>query len=318
MPRNGSGQYALPSGGGVVTAGTTIESAWANALTADIATELQSSLDRSGRGPMLAPLKLAAGSVAAPALSFDAEPGSGLYRQAAGSLDVSILGTHIHRFKGNGLEIRGAAGIGVSLQLCANGASAGTNTFDFQQDSAGAADIVQRKNARLSIYTNATERIQITAAGVTEIKAGATVVGGFANTGSFTQGGGDFSINDAGVVDTSACRVVSSGGALYLQAGDANNIFFRSKAGVANMSLAAGTGILTALGFVGPLTGNVTGAMGASISAGAGLSGTSYNGSTARTFSIASNSNGYGVRTVSTSAASGVPSDGDIWYQREA
>lgn len=52
------------------------------------------------------------------------------------------------------------------------------------------------------------------------------------------------------------------------------------------------------------------------ISAGAGLSG-GGNLTANRTLSIATNSNGHGIRTVSTSAPSGTPADGDIWLQYE-
>jgi hypothetical protein len=95
MPRNSSGTYSLPTGNPVVT-GTLIESVWANTTMADLGAALTESLDRNGRGSMLAPLLLTTGTPVAPALSFSAETTSGLYRQAAGVLGFSVAG--IERF----------------------------------------------------------------------------------------------------------------------------------------------------------------------------------------------------------------------------
>lgn len=91
MPRNSAGQYTPPAGNPVVTQ-TTVTSTWANLLVADLGTEIASSLDRSGRGGMLAPLKGVDGSVSAPAFSFTSESGTGFYRAGAGGLSAAILG----------------------------------------------------------------------------------------------------------------------------------------------------------------------------------------------------------------------------------
>ena len=92
MPRNSSGVYSLPSGNPVVT-NTTITSTWANATMPDMGSELTNSLDRSGRGGMLAALKGIDGGAGAPAFSFTNEPNTGLYRFGAGSIALSVLGT---------------------------------------------------------------------------------------------------------------------------------------------------------------------------------------------------------------------------------
>ena len=77
MSRDSQGRYTLPAGNPVVT-GTTITSTWANATMPDIGAELENSLDRSGRGGMLAPFKSYAGSVGNPGLSWSDEPNSDL------------------------------------------------------------------------------------------------------------------------------------------------------------------------------------------------------------------------------------------------
>jgi hypothetical protein len=88
--RNSSGTYSLPAGNPVVT-GTTISSTWANNTLNDIKTEITNSLDRQGRGAMLAPLQIVSGTAAAPGLTGSAEPSSGLYRNAAGDWRFSVL-----------------------------------------------------------------------------------------------------------------------------------------------------------------------------------------------------------------------------------
>jgi hypothetical protein len=90
--RNSSGTYALPSGN-PVTSGSTISSTWANSTLTDIGTELTNSLDRSGRGAMTAPLQLSSGTSSSPGLTFSAETGTGLYRNAANDIRMSVAGT---------------------------------------------------------------------------------------------------------------------------------------------------------------------------------------------------------------------------------
>ena len=89
MPRNSSGTYTLPAGNPVVT-GTLIESTWANPTMSDIGSSITDSLDRFGRGGMLAPLRFVDGTVSAPGVSFNSETTMGLYRPSAGTLAIAI------------------------------------------------------------------------------------------------------------------------------------------------------------------------------------------------------------------------------------
>lgn len=91
MARDSNGDYTLPAGNPVVS-GTTISSTWANTSLSDIEAEITDSLSRSGKGAMTAPLELAAGSVAAPGLSFSLETNSGIFRNAAGDIRFVIGG----------------------------------------------------------------------------------------------------------------------------------------------------------------------------------------------------------------------------------
>lgn len=104
MPRNSSGVYTLPAGNPVVTL-TTITAAWANATMPDIGSEMTNSLDRSGRGGMLAAFRGVDGTVGSPAFSFTSEPTTGFWRRAAGAFTVSVLGTQIGEFQSSALSM---------------------------------------------------------------------------------------------------------------------------------------------------------------------------------------------------------------------
>jgi hypothetical protein len=104
MSRNETGTYSLPSGNPVIS-GETIQSSWANTTLDDIANSLTSSLDRSGRGGMLAPFTLTDGTEAEPGLAWGSEPNSGFYRAALGDIRVSILGTDSFRWTNSSVEV---------------------------------------------------------------------------------------------------------------------------------------------------------------------------------------------------------------------
>lgn len=99
--RGAGGTYSLPAGNPVVS-GTTITSTWANNTLSDMATGITDSLDRQGRGGMLAPLQCTSGSALAPGLTFSAEPSSGLYRQAAGDIRFAVSGTRVFSWATSG------------------------------------------------------------------------------------------------------------------------------------------------------------------------------------------------------------------------
>lgn len=102
MPRNSAGTYSLPAGNPVV-AGTTIDASWANDTMNDLANEITNSLSRTGAGGMLAPFRVADGSVSAPGLGFTNETNSGLYRSGAGELWFTIGGVAVAQITANGL-----------------------------------------------------------------------------------------------------------------------------------------------------------------------------------------------------------------------
>ena len=121
MPRNASGVYTLPAGNPVVP-GTTIDAAWANDTLEDLANEVTNSLSRTGAGGMLAPFRLADGTITAPGVAWLNETNSGLYRSGAGSTWMSILGVNVAQFSTVGLTIP----FGKALTAQGNASVSGT------------------------------------------------------------------------------------------------------------------------------------------------------------------------------------------------
>lgn len=118
--RNGSGTYSLPSGNPVVS-GTTITSTWANNTFSDVGTELTNSLDRTGKGGMSGALKLADGTVGAPAMSFVTETATGIYRSASHDIRGAVNGADVFRMAADmGLSVAGL-GSSVNTSTSTNG-----------------------------------------------------------------------------------------------------------------------------------------------------------------------------------------------------
>lgn len=107
MARNSGGTYSLPAGQPVVT-GATIDATVFNTLTTDLATEMTDSLDRSGKGAMLAPLQLPNGADVLPALTFAADSTLGIYRDNSTGNLVITQGGAIASFTQGSVAIGGA------------------------------------------------------------------------------------------------------------------------------------------------------------------------------------------------------------------
>ena len=112
MPRDGSGTYTTPvnSVDPAVTA-TTISSADFNALVSDITTEMTDSLDRSGKGAMLAALAMGGfkiTNVGAPVATTDAARKADL--TLAGDVTGAIGTTNVAKIQG--VTVAGVSGTG--------------------------------------------------------------------------------------------------------------------------------------------------------------------------------------------------------------
>jgi hypothetical protein len=106
MPRNSSGNFILPVGNPVIP-DTLIEAQWANVTMDDLAQGLTDSLDRQGRGGMLAAFKLADGTQTQPGLGFLSEPSLGLHRAGTSDMRAVVLGQVRQRWHETGVEING-------------------------------------------------------------------------------------------------------------------------------------------------------------------------------------------------------------------
>lgn len=125
--RNSVGTYSLP-GGNPVVSGTTISSTWANNTLGDLAAEMTNSLDRQGRGPMLAPLKLQSGTAGAPGLTFNGDTDTGIYRAGNGDVRMQVDGAQSMQFTPTGTFTPGVATAGT---LAVTGPSSFTGLSNF-------------------------------------------------------------------------------------------------------------------------------------------------------------------------------------------
>lgn len=104
MPRDSAGNYSLVSGN-PVQSGEVISSSWANNTLNDVAVALSDSLDRNGRGGMLAPFRFADGTNLLPGASWTNETTTGLYRFDGGDLRLSVLTQDVMRWQTTGVQI---------------------------------------------------------------------------------------------------------------------------------------------------------------------------------------------------------------------
>jgi|13_taG_2_1085334.scaffolds.fasta_scaffold02681_2 hypothetical protein len=97
MPRDTAGNYNLPAGNPVAS-GEIISASWANSTMGDLGQTLSASLDRYGRGGMLAPFQFTDGTEAAPGATWSNEPTTGFYRAAYGDLRLTLTNADVQRW----------------------------------------------------------------------------------------------------------------------------------------------------------------------------------------------------------------------------
>lgn len=112
MPRNSSGTFSLPAGQPVVT-GATIDATVFNTLTADLASEITDSLDRSGKGAMLQPLQLTDGDDTHPSLAFANDSTLGIWN-SGGDLCITQGGT-LATFSQGGTTLQGPLSVSPNV-----------------------------------------------------------------------------------------------------------------------------------------------------------------------------------------------------------
>jgi microcystin-dependent protein len=119
MPRNASGVYTLPNPD--VVSGNTIEALDENQTRDDMATELTSSLDRSGRGAMLAPFRLFDGSVSTPGLGFSLDTNTGMFRIGVDNAALVAAGDKAVEWSATQVLLYSAGVVGVGYLGATNG-----------------------------------------------------------------------------------------------------------------------------------------------------------------------------------------------------
>ena len=134
MPRDANGIFTLPSGNPVVS-GSIISAAWANTTMPDIGQSLTDSLDRYGRGGMLAEMKLANGLEASPALTWSSELSSGLYRAALNDIRFALGGDDLTRWDSSGFSIWSGAAWEVITPLTVGDGTVDGQMLIWQTDS---------------------------------------------------------------------------------------------------------------------------------------------------------------------------------------
>ena len=104
MPRDATGNFTLVSGNPVLP-GEIVASSYINSTFSDVAQTLTESLDRLGRGGMLAPFRFSDGNVSAPGATWSNEPSSGFYRSGSGEIRASVLASNVMRWTTSGVDV---------------------------------------------------------------------------------------------------------------------------------------------------------------------------------------------------------------------
>lgn len=215
--RNSSGTYSLYTPGNPVVSGTTISSSWANSTLSDIQTEITNSLDRSGRGGMLAPLQLYDGTVSAPGLTFVTDTDSGLYRIGANDLAMAVNGVKTQEWATTGailprgLVVTQAQADTASIVCTGNGSGAGVNATGGASNGAGGTFTGGATNG-VGVFG------QGTGSGVGGQFIGGATGKGLTGTGSGTAVGGEFANGTAATGGTRQNAAKLTNGDLDLSA----------------------------------------------------------------------------------------------------
>ena len=104
MPRNAAGVFSLASAYNPVVTDELITAIWANTTLSDMGQALSDSLDRNGRGGMLAPFRLSDGTEALPGLAFLNESNTGFARLAAGTVSGVVAAAEVLRLQATSVQ----------------------------------------------------------------------------------------------------------------------------------------------------------------------------------------------------------------------
>lgn len=223
-----------------------------------IATMSTTKADKS----MTEALLLEDGTVSAPALAFVSDTNTGLYSSAADELSIATAGTLRGTIGTTGtwtipaatnttlavsnvaskyaIVASAAAGVSASVGIVGNGGASGTDDFLLQQNSGGAAQLTNRANANLTLGTNATTYMQMTAGGVISLWEG-TYNGG---TAAMMQGATMESGTYTGTL--TGCTTGPTGNMQWVRSGNLVTITVPSLTATSNANTCTITGSLPA------------------------------------------------------------------------
>lgn len=195
MARNSTGNYTVPAAYNPVIADTTITTLWANTTMSDLATAMTDSLDRQGRGAMLAPLKLVDGTLALPALAFSNDSTAGFVRLAAGEFSAAIGGVEAFTVKAANVEFLTIANFARAKTTYTPTAADDLVRKDYADNLSFSTTLpAQAGNARKIVRTDgATASWQDPMGPLTPLTSTTTLVA--RNSYSIDSSGGSFNLN---------------------------------------------------------------------------------------------------------------------------
>lgn len=232
--RNSTGNYTLPSTWNPVVSGTPITKDWANGTLSDLATEVTSSLDRSGRGGMLAPLRTPYGSAAAPAHSFSSEPSTGMYLDTVNDLGIAVNGQR--RLRLTNTAITAHLPVSLDTTLAVGGAS--TFSLGNLYLTSTAAQGVYRTGGSLFLSTTDANGLILQTNGTTRWVVNGSngnitpaTTSQSITSGALTLNGGALTLSQS-----AAQAINKSGGSLAVGTTDSNTLTFKT-AGTTRVTL---------------------------------------------------------------------------------
>lgn len=176
--RNSAGTMSAVNGPYI--SGTAINSAQVNARLSDIESELTNSLDRNGRGGMLAATRGIDGTVAAPAYSWTSETGTGLYR--IGSNDIGFAVNQVKKLELTSSLFTVTPAASFSSTLAVTGTTTSTGIFrapDGSVTAPGVSFTSEDDGSGTGLYMGAAQslRVAVNGAEIARFEPTRTLVG---------------------------------------------------------------------------------------------------------------------------------------------
>jgi len=199
-----------------VVGGTVITSVWANDMVTSFGQDVTESLDRYGRGGMLAAFKVNDGSKTEPGLAFTSETNTGLRRENTGEVIMGVLSQNLMRWKHN----EGAFAWNINTSMWEKILTAGSGLQVPVNPGTTDGDVLRWDGTDWVVGTGVTltDTADLDIEGVLSV-IGASTLGGVTLTGAF-NGGGQILTAVADPVDPQDAVTKAYGDANYMGTGD--------------------------------------------------------------------------------------------------